>query len=276
MRRLLIPVLVTMSVIPAAAADRSRTGGVPLSIDGKGGVMVEVQVNDAGPFRFLIDTGAARSVVADDLAAAVGAPAVAKTAVVTSGGSDTRLVVRLDSIRLSSVKVDAVLAPVVPAPQLARLGRGVRGLLGQDFLSAFNYTLDYRRARLTWDEALSCGGRDAVRMQPSEGRFTMLLHTGDGRAMQVVPDSGAEVPVFFRDFGLGSASAAAMVTGLGAGIRAVVRSTLPELRVGGVTLRDLDAYLVERPDAGADAVLPLHGFSSVSFAAGGACIVARR
>ena len=81
MRRLLIPVLVTMSVVPAAAADRPRTA-VPLSIDGKGGVVVEVQVNDAGPFRFLIDTGAARSVVADDLAAALGAPAVAKSDVV--------------------------------------------------------------------------------------------------------------------------------------------------------------------------------------------------
>jgi predicted aspartyl protease len=275
MRRLLIPVLVTMSVIPASAADRPRTS-VPLSIDGKGGVVVEVQVNGAGPFRFLIDTGAARSVVADDLAAALGAPAVAKTDVVSSGGSDTRLVVRLESIALASVKVDAVLAPVVPAPQLARLGRGVRGLLGQDFLSAFNYTLDYRRARLTWDEALSCGTRGAVRLQPREGRFTMLLHTGDGRAMHVVPDSGAEVPVFFRDFGLAGAAASAMVTGLGDGARSVVRSTLPELRIGDVTLRDLDTYLVERPDAGADAVLPLHGFSSVSFAAGGACLVARR
>jgi hypothetical protein len=275
MRRLLIPVLVTMSVMPVAAADRPRTA-VPLSIDASGGVVVEVQVNGGGPFRFLIDTGAARSVVADDLAAALGIPAVAKTDVVSSGGSDTRLVVRLDSIRLASVKVDAVLAPVVPAPQLARLGRGVRGLLGQDFLSAFNYTLDYRRARLTWDDALPCGGRGAVLMQPREGRFTMLLHTSDGRAMHVVPDSGAEVPVFFRDFGLGAAASNATVTGLGAEVRSVVRSTLPELRVGDVTLRDLDTYLVERPDAGADAVLPLHGFSSVSFAAGGACLVARR
>jgi hypothetical protein len=35
-----------------------------------------------------------------------------------------------------------VLAPVVPSARLAALGRHVRGLLGQDFLSAFNYTLD--------------------------------------------------------------------------------------------------------------------------------------
>lgn len=276
MRRLLILALVTIAVIPAAAADRRGPAAVPLSIDGKGGVVVEVQVNGAGPFRFLLDTGAARSVVADDLAAALGAPAVAKTDVVSSGGSETRLVVRLDSIRLSSVKVDAVLAPVVPALQLARLGRGVRGLLGQDFLSPFNYTLDYRRARLTWDEALPCSTRGAVRLQAVEGRFTMLLHIGDGREVHVVPDSGAEMPVFFRDFGLGGAASKAMVTGLGSGARSVVRSTLPELRVGDVTLRGLDTYLVERADAGADALLPLHGFSSVSFAAGGACLIARR
>ena len=80
---------------------------------------------------------------------------VATSEVVTIAGSDVRLVVRLGRWRWRRVTVDDLLAAVVPRPQLARLGRGVRGLLGQDFLSAFNYTLDYRRRRLTWDEALA-------------------------------------------------------------------------------------------------------------------------
>jgi predicted aspartyl protease len=274
MRRLLIPVLVTLSAVPAAAADRAPAAGVALSIDARGGVAVDVRVDGAGPFRFLIDTGAARTIVADDLARELGAAAVAMTDVVTSAGSDTRLVVRLASIAVSSVKVDGVLAPVVPASRLAQLGRGVRGLLGQDFLSTFNYTLDYRRARLTWDESSLCGSRGAVPLEASEGRFTMLLVRDGGAALRVVPDSGAEVPVFFH--ALGGRTAAAMVTGLGAGATAATMSTLGTLQVGDVTLRNLDAYIVERSGAGADGLLPLHRFSSVSFAAGGACLVARR
>jgi predicted aspartyl protease len=260
MRQLLIPMLVTMAVSPLAGADRTRPAGVPLSIDDKGGIIVDVRVDGAGPFKFLLDTGTSRTVVADDLARELGAPVVAKSEVVTSGGPDLRLVVRLGSIVMSSMHVDGVLAPVVPASRLAPLGRGVRGLLGQDFLSAFNYTLDYRRARLTWDEAWACTTAGAVRMQAAEGRFAMILEGDAGAPLRLVPDSGAEVPVVFRATGTRRARVA----------------TLPTLRIGDVTLRNLDAYIVERQDADADGLLPLHGFSSVSFAAGGGCLVARR
>ena len=44
-----------------------------------------------------------------------------------------------------------ILESVLPAARHA-LASGVRGVLGQDFLSAFNYTLDYRRRRLIGDE----------------------------------------------------------------------------------------------------------------------------
>ena len=67
-----------------------------------------------------------------------------------------------------------------------------------------------------------------------------------------------------------------MVTALGAGERMARLATMPTLRVGSVTMRRLDAYFVERADSDVDGLLPLHGFSSVSFAAGGACLVARR
>lgn len=252
MRRFFIPVLVTMWVVPAAAADRTRRA-VPIAVDAHGGVLVSVRVNDAGPFAFLLDTGAARSIISDDLANELGAPVVARSEVVTSAGSDMRFVVRLASIALASSRVDGVLAPVLPARRLSQLGRGVRGLLGQDFLSAFNYTLDYRRGRLTWDEPLTCDAAGVVRLVAAEGRFVMALEDDRGRPFRMVPDSGAEVAVLFRAI-----------------------ATEPRLRVGAVTLRDVKAVVVDRDDPDADGLLPLHGFSSVSFAAGGNCLMARR
>jgi hypothetical protein len=251
MRRFLIPVLVTMWTLPAGAADRSRAA-IPMAVDAHGGVLVSVRVNDAGPFPFLLDTGAARSIVADDLARELGAPVVAKSEVVTSVGSDMRFVVRLRSMAVASSRVDDILAPVVPAVRLSQLGRGVRGLLGQDFLSAFNYTLDYRRGRLTWDEPLTCDAPGAVRLVAAEGRFLMALDDDRGTPLRLVPDSGAEVLVLFRPI-----------------------ATTPSLRVGAATLRGVKALVVDRDDPGADGLLPLHGFSSVSFAAGGTCLVAR-
>jgi Aspartyl protease len=262
-RVLLVTILVTCS-IGLAAADRPGAP-VRLAMDDKGGIVVEVRVNGAGPFKFMLDTGAARSLVAEDLAREVSAPIVAKSEVVTSAGSDVRLVARLQSLEMASATANDLLAPVLPAARLAQLGRGVRGLLGQDFLSAFNYTLDYRRGRLTWDGPLACDGPDVARMTSGEGRFVMSLEDDRGAPLRLVPDSGAQVPVLFHaPDASGSKAPMTRVT------------TMRKLRVGSAIVPPGDAYVVERADADADGLLPLHGFSSVSFAAGGACLMARR
>ncbi|MEO6236418.1 MAG: retropepsin-like aspartic protease [Vicinamibacterales bacterium] len=275
MGKFLVPVLVMASLVPVAAADRTARS-VPLTIDNRGGVLIDVRVNDAGPFTFLVDTGAGRSVIADDLARQVAAPVVAKSEVVTSVGSDMRLVVRLASVTVASARMADVLAPTVPASQLARLAPGVRGVLGQDFLSAFNYTLDYRRRRLTWDEPRTCGAAGALPMIKAEGRFVVALEGRDGAPLRLVPDSGSEVLVLFHTNPAPQGSATIRVSSVGAGDRAARPIPIAPLRVGGATLRDSSAYLTERVDADADGLLPLHGFSSVSFGAGGACLVARR
>lgn len=255
MRRILIAgVMSITTTVSVAGADRSRPE-VPLVIDAQGGIAVTVRVNGAGPFTFLLDTGASRSLISDDLADELGAPVVAKSEVVTISGSEMRVVVRLSSIALASARVDALLAPVLPSAQLARVGRGVRGVLGQDFLSAFNYTLDYRRARLTWDAPLTCEGPGAVRMARVEGRFVLVAQADAWPSLRLVPDSGAEIALLFR--------------------RQNVRARVAEFRVGNQVVRNVPVAIVERDDPDVDGLLPLHGFRAVSFAAGGSCLVVR-
>jgi len=257
MRQLFImAVFVSSFLVPHTAA--AAGPAVPLTIDARGGIVVSVSVDGTGPFRFLLDTGSSRSIVADSLAHDLRAPVVAKSEVVTTTGSDMRLVVRLASVALAGARVAGVLAPVLPDAQLAAAGPDVRGVLGQDFLSAFNYTLDYRRRHLTWDEPLTCDSPSAVRMVRGDGRFVMALADEHGAPLRLVPDSGADQPVLFRRE------------------RPAIRtSTIRRLRVGAVTMTNLPAALVERREADADGLLPLHHFSAVSFAAGGACMVPR-
>jgi len=253
-RQVLAAGFITFAVIDgAAAADRTRPD-VPLTIDARGGIRVAVHVNGGGPYTFILDTGSSRSAISDDLARELAAPVVAKSEVVTMAGSAMRLVVRLSPVVVAPARVEALLAPMLPAAQLAQLGRGVRGLLGQDFLSGFNYTLDYRRSRLTWDEPMTCNGPNAVRMAPAEGRFVLVADADGGSPLRLVPDSGAEVAVLFRG-------------------RA--RAGISAFRVGRVTVRDLPVATIDRIDPDADGLLPLHGFRAVSFAAGGACLVVR-
>lgn len=285
MRQILVPVLVMMcsGVLPAAPAgpapaeDRPEPSRSlsPLTIDARGGVLVAVRVNDSGPFAFVLDTGASRTIVDDDLARQLAAPVVARTELVTSGGTDTRPVVRLGSVNIGTARRENVLAPVVPAERLAPLGRNVRGILGQDFLSAHNYTLDYRRRRIGWDEAVVCGGSNAAALTASEGRFIVRVHDQEsGTSLRLVPDSGAEALVLFQARGTRE-RAGVMTVGVAGNGRVAERRTLRRLRVGTVTVRDVDAFAIDRDEPDVDGLLPLHHFASVTFAAGGACMIAR-
>jgi hypothetical protein len=266
---------------PVEAADRRRADpGAGLSIDQRGGIIVAVMVGGAGPFDFVLDTGATRSLVGDELARILEAPVVARAELVTSAGSEMRNVVRLGRVEVAGAQVESLLASVIPAARLRALGSGVRALLGQDFLSAFNYTLDYRRRRLIWDEPgdVNCGEASAVRLIPAEGRYVVHLPaSGRTRALRLVPDTGAEAFVFFHAPGDAAPAVAigrARMSGL-AGDRGVRAAIAPRLAVGGVTLRDQPAVIVDRQDAAADGLLPLHAFGSVSFNMRDLCMVVR-
>jgi predicted aspartyl protease len=264
------------TAVPVSAS--GRPAGVPVAIDEHGGIVVAVRVGDAGPFDFILDTGASRSLVADDLAEQLGAPLVARSEVVTSAGTELRGVVRLAALSAAGAHAESVIAPVVPAARLSALGPSVRGILGQDFLSAFNYTLDYRRHHLTWDAGNPCGDPGAVRLMEAEGRFVMELpQPGSRRPLRLVPDTGAEAFVLFDgqvEDALGTPDRGVTLAGL-AGNRSARQIMVSRLVVGPVTLRDRRAVVVERRDENADGLLPLHEFSSVSFGARGACLVVR-
>ena len=278
-----------------AVAVSGRSTAVPVAIDAHGGIVVAVRIGDAGPFDFILDTGASRSIVADDLAGQLSAPLVARSEVVTSAGTERRGVVRLAAVSIAGgrdwprtprttsntfpVSVESVVAPVVPAGDLSALGASVRGILGQDVLSAFNYTLDYRHHYLTWDADDACRDPAAIRLLASDGRFVMdLPQPGSGRPLRLVPDTGAEALVIFdRPSDNAPMVPSGGVTLAGLSQRRSARDiVVSRLVVGSITLRDRHAVIVERNDDHADGLLPLHEFSSVSFAAHGACVVVRK
>ena len=245
------------SGLPAPGAGRPHAA-VPLEIDARGGIVVTVMLGASGPYRFLLDTGTSRSIVSDTLARELAAPVVAKTELASAEGSEWRLVVRLASVSIGTAVITNVLAPVLPDSRLAGIDLGVRGVLGQDFLSAFNYTLDYRRSRLTWEASVACDEPRATRLVPADGRFVMSAVT-DAGVLRLVPDSGADAPILFLT-----------------GRSAAATSVIGALRIGDIELTRVPAVHVDRSDPHADGLLPLHGFAAVSFAAGGRCLIARK
>jgi hypothetical protein len=262
-----------LAALPAPPAPETPADAVPFELGPGGSVAVRVRLNGGGDVPFLLDTGATGTSVFEPLVAALGLRPVARRLVVTSVGRETRTVVRLGRVTVGAADREGLLATVVPTPETALTGAGVQGILGQDFLSSFNYTLDYRRRRLSWDAS----GTDGVRLplRPSEGRLLVGLPQPGRDVVWLVPDTGTSGLVVFERPGRPRLpteelpGAAYEVESLSGARRRVDARRVKHLHFGGFTLRDLVAAVVPRPEADApegDGLLPLHIFARVTFA----------
>jgi predicted aspartyl protease len=243
-----------------------------VSADRPGEVIVPVMLGTHGPYRFLLDTGSTHTAIRSPLRKTLGAAAVAQTVLKTSVGSVSCLVVQLPALAVGAALVEGLAVTVLPDAAATVLGQGVDGIVGQDFLSKFNYTVDYRRSLLIWNDTQD--GDDGFRLKliRSGERYLVELPQGDVNQapVRLVPDSGADVIVLFghtnamklattihsRHVGLSS------LAGGGTGLPATVA-----LRVGTTMLRQEPAVVVQEEASGedGDGLLPLHAFRSVSF-----------
>lgn len=270
------------AAMPLVARSDPDTAAVAFDADPDGAVVVPVFVDHSGPFKFLVDTGSTGSAISDTVAAGLGLRPVAKAELVSASGRVMLPVVRLGRTAVGAAERVGVLASVLRSEDLEQLTAGVQGVLGQDFLSGLDYTLDYRRGRLTWGVDPVFGNRGTrLALTPSRSRFVVELPQGSGRGVvRLVPDSGSAVLVVFEGGGTSTIqierlSDHASLSGI-AGRRVVQRAVVGVLRVGDVVLRNEPAVVVTSAEPGvpdADGLLPLHRFARVSFRARERCLV---
>jgi predicted aspartyl protease len=236
--------------------------------------VIPIFIGGKGPYRFLVDTGSSHTAISQTLATALGVVPVAKAPIATSVGSMLALIVRLPDVAVGSARVESLLATSLPANAADMLGDGILGVLGQDFLSQFNYTLDYRASRLSWDDEDQIEKGVRLALEPSHGRFVVRLPQ-DERCrcpVRLVPDSGADGVVLFAGTdadhlpldAAGSSIRLSTLVGEGTARGVTVRA----LVVGSATLWDLPAVRVVLPEGtteDGDGLLPLSLFARVSF-----------
>ena len=102
-------------------------------------MLVATYVNNRGPFRFVVDTGAGKSVIAQDLIERIGIAIQDRKAGMGFGGNFELARATLDSVRLSDIVVCSL--PVITGPFLdavgSSVGAKVDGVIGNDFLRKF-------------------------------------------------------------------------------------------------------------------------------------------
>ncbi len=202
MRIFMAVLAVLVGVAGAAAAQESAN--VPFRKTERGLILVDVHVNEQGPFPFLIDTGATSSVIFDSLAERLDVPDTGQGyaivhGIVESGEHPTTI---LGSLRIGEARVPAIDAIVLKS---ASEKRDWLGIIGLDFLAEFIFifrnkteTLElFKRERLP-SRAFSGWRRLPVYHDTTLKRPYRLLFVPirlDGRKVDALIDLGSTTPI---------------------------------------------------------------------------------
>jgi predicted aspartyl protease len=274
--------LLLLTSVPALADPicGAPRGTLPVELLADGSIVVPVIINGAGPFRFLLDTGSTRSGVAEPLAMRLRLPHRGHSLLITPTGRHTRPLAHVERLAIGDAFGTSITAVVLPHADFGER-TGLDGLIGQDLLAPLVYTIDYARREIVWNpDAEAHDHRAKLPLETGEGRLLVKLPQGSagGWMLRMVPDTGADGLVLFAtpsgtrlDITLMEVAVLRTVAGHRLGRRVLV----DKLSVGDVVLRDHNALLVPRDDAGAlgDGLLPLHLFSRVTFNGPGGYVV---
>jgi gag-polyprotein putative aspartyl protease/Aspartyl protease len=107
-------------------------------------VAAEVHLNGQGPFRFVIDTGAQRSAVADTVAAALELPSAPQVMIHGITAATLNATARIARLTLVDETFRDINAPILSLQQL-----GAHGLIGLDILARFKLGFDTVGRRVT-------------------------------------------------------------------------------------------------------------------------------
>lgn len=157
-----------------------------------------VMINGAGPYRFIIDTGANRSVISSQVAAALDLPPGKPAMVHDIVGA--RLA---ETVNVKSFTAGGVAVPIRDVPVLAGADLGAQGLLGVDALHNRRVTFDFvreevrisRSAYRAFDappRGASVTSETTVRAEQRSGQLTIIDARAADRRITCFIDSGAQ------------------------------------------------------------------------------------
>lgn len=133
-------------------------GGTPVDtaageveFSGTAAMIVPVHVNGDGPLQFAVDTGSTLTCVDHRVAERLGLPERSGRQGVTAGGSGVghMRVVRIDSLRVGGAAMRELDACVVELAHARSVGVEIDGLLGLNFLRAYDVRIDFDRRVLS-------------------------------------------------------------------------------------------------------------------------------
>ena len=218
---------------------------------------VGVLVNGQGPFRFLVDSGADRSVVGTALAKRLALAPGRSVTLHDMAGTTQVGTVRLERLKLGGSEIRDRLVPALPEAFL-----GAQGLVGIDALAGQRLMFDFDDKTITVQDTRQrapskpAGAEEiVVTARRRKGQLILTEASVSGRGIYAVVDSGAQVTIgnaalraaVFRS--RRAAAAATKMTLVSVTGQEIVADmvVLPELKIGGLTLQNVAIAFADVP-----------------------------
>lgn len=213
MRRILASVLVLLATAGAAFAQEQKpvelepvaglqpvdkttqTEDVQFKNDGDDRMTVPVLVSGAGPYQFLVDTGADRTAVSIDVANRLQLARKGSVVVHTVAGTSTIETAKVPTLQWQNRQISAINAAL-----LERDHMGADGILGTDSLASQRVMFDFKAQTMSvvpssTPDFRSEPGTIVVKARRRSGRLLFTDATANDRRVTVVIDTGSAISI---------------------------------------------------------------------------------
>jgi predicted aspartyl protease len=164
----------------------------PTRLDRIGRIVAPVMLNGRGPFRFVVDTGANRSVITTQLASALGLEASHDNAVTLRGVTGATIV---PTVSIDRFQTGDLVQSSLQLPVLETVMSQADGILGMEGFEDKRITVDFVRDRIEISRSLRQRAPATYLTLPARIRFGRLMvvdaKVGNVRTKAII-DTGAE------------------------------------------------------------------------------------
>jgi predicted aspartyl protease len=181
-------------LVPGAASAAGE-----ITKDSAGRAVARISINGQGPFRFIIDTGANRSVLSQALATRLGLAHSGEGLVHSIDGAAPAKLVNVDSLSFGGLRLSSGETPVLDGPMLA----DEHGLLGVDGMAGRLLHVDFTKQCVEIYESPAQMPMQGWLSVPARMRFgTMLIVQGQIRGVKVnvLLDTGSDLSLANEKF----------------------------------------------------------------------------
>lgn len=180
---------------PGAIDRETITDEVKLGTDVRQRMTVPVSVAGSGPYRFLIDTGAERTIISRQLASKLQLASGRNTVLHSVIGINDVKTVQIPHLQVSTKVVSVRNAPALEATNI-----GADGMLGIDSLRSQRVLFDFKAGTMSITPAVRKAekiGKDeiVVRAKSRQGRLIFTNAQIDGQKVTVIIDTGSQVTI---------------------------------------------------------------------------------